>query len=83
MKLKFDKNEAGEILMTADGDSFASQDYIEMIKHLHVGTKVEVEFGENITEEEQNSINGMVKAINAIDVRAAENEQSDIEETDD
>ena len=76
MKLKFDKNEAKETVVTAGGKSFTSQNYIEMIKQLHAGTKVEVEFGENITEEEQSSINKMVKTINAIDAKVDESDKN-------
>jgi len=69
MKLKFEKSEIGETIVTVDGKNFVSQNYIELIKQLYAGTEVEVEFGEDITTEEQNSINEMVKTINTIDTK--------------
>lgn len=70
MKLKFDKNEVEEVIVSADGKSFSSQDYIEMIKQLHSGTVIDVEFGNSITEEEKISVNKMIGEINAVDRKA-------------
>lgn len=69
MKLKFEKNKAEETIVTVDEKTFVSQNYIDMIKQLHAGNDVEVEFGDGVTTEEQNSINEMVRAINSIDTK--------------
>lgn len=64
MKLKFDKNSKEETIVTVDGSNFVSQNYIDMVKEIHAGTLVEVEFSEKITQEEQDSINTMIKKLN-------------------
>lgn len=70
MKLKFQKNIEGEVIVTESGKSFVSQNYIEMIKQLHAGAKLMVEFGDGITAEEQDSINDMVKSVNSINTKS-------------
>lgn len=69
MKIKFEKNSKDEVVVTADGHNFASQNYIDMVKEIHAGKKLEVEFGKNVTPEEKNSINEMVKVLNSIDTK--------------
>ena len=66
MKLKFEKNENEEIFVKINGEDFFTKDYIEMIKEVKKEKKIEAEFGENITEEEQKSVESMLKDINDI-----------------
>lgn len=66
MKLKFDKNTKEETIVTVGDNNFVSQNYIEMIKDIHAGNLIEVEFGEKIDQDEINSINAMVKKLNEI-----------------
>ncbi len=66
MKLKFDKNIKEETIVTVGGNNFVSQNYIEMIKEVHAGNLIEVEFSEKIEQDEINSINAMVKKLNGI-----------------
>lgn len=67
MKLKFEKNEAQEIIVSADGENFVSQNYIDLIKQLHAGKKLEVEFEEGLTDAEKQTIIKMVETINSLD----------------
>ena len=66
MKLKFEKNKNGEITIKVDGKDFSTKDYIQMIKKIKNEEKIEPEFGGNITEEEQNSVNSMIDDLNNI-----------------
>ncbi len=66
MKLKFKKNENKEILVKINGKDFSTKDYIEMIKEINNEKKIEVEFGKNVTEEEQESVLSMFNDINNI-----------------
>jgi len=83
MKLKFEKNKIEEITVTIDGNNFVSQNYIEMIKQLYLGTKMQFEFGEDITQEEQNSVIKMVGMINNIDTKNSKNTTEEVRNEDD
>lgn len=75
MKLKFDKNLKEETIVTVDGSNFVSQNYIDMVKEIHAGTPIEVEFSEKITQEEQNSVNAMIKKLNEINKQNIDTDQ--------
>lgn len=79
MKLKFEKNKSEEIIVSADGNSFTSQNYIDMIKQLHEGNKLDIEFGEGVSDSEKESINKMVETINTLDTKT----DSDVQESND
>lgn len=66
MKLKFEKNENGEISARVAGKDFSPKDYIEMVKEIKNNEEIEVEFGEGLTEEEMDSVNSMIEDINNI-----------------
>ncbi len=66
MKLKFRKNEKGEILVEVDGKSFSTKDYIEMIKEIKNEKKIEAEFEKNITNDERNYVESMLNDLNKI-----------------
>lgn len=66
MKLKFDKNESGEILIQIEGKSFVTTHYIEMIKQIKEKKEIEAEFSEQIPADERRSVEAMIKEINSI-----------------
>ena len=66
MKLKFEKNETGQVSVTINDSSFETKDYIEMIKAIKKGDMIEVSCDENFTEEESANINSMFEKINGI-----------------
>lgn len=65
MKLRFTKNE-GKISVKVENKDFSTADYIEMVKQIKSGTVVEVECGEGITAEEEDSIKRMAGELNGI-----------------
>ena len=79
MKLKFIKNEDGVISVKIGKEDFSTGDYIEMIKEIKNEKKIEVEFEENISEDEQDSVKLMIKDINNIG-KADFNEKEEVVE---
>lgn len=71
MKLKFDKNTEGEISVQINGKSMGSEDYITLIKEVKSETKIEADFGGDVTLEERGSIDAMLKKINKINSDSA------------
>lgn len=81
MKLKFEKNEIGEIFVRIGEKDFSTADYIKMIEEVKDKKKITAEFGENISEEDQNSVNSMLIEINSIGKKdSIKKEESDEEE---
>jgi hypothetical protein len=80
MKLKFEKNENGEISVKVGDKSFSTQDYIQMIKDIKNEEAIDAEFDENFTEEEKGNVNSMLESINNIGEEDAENEEEEVEE---
>ncbi|MBT4516998.1 MAG: hypothetical protein HOC78_03805 [Candidatus Komeilibacteria bacterium] len=74
MKLRFEKNKDGEIIVKVDEKTFSTKDYIEMIKEIKNEKKIDAEFGSDITEEEEISVKSMLESINNI-------EEADYQET--
>lgn len=66
MKLEFTKNEDGEIFVKIGLKEFSNEDYIRMIKEIKSGKKIEANFGDNISKDEQDSVLLMLKSINNI-----------------
>lgn len=66
MKLIFQKNHKGEISVLVGDKKFSTKFYIEMIKIIRKEENIEAEFGENISEEEKEEVNGMLAEINSI-----------------
>ncbi|MBW3020883.1 hypothetical protein KY334_06310 [Candidatus Woesearchaeota archaeon] len=66
MKLNFKKEENGEINIAVEGTEFSTADYIEIIKNLKDGNRIEVDFEGDVSEEEKDSINSMIEEINKI-----------------
>jgi len=82
MKLKFIKNEAGEVSVKIEEKDFCAKDYIKMIKEIKEGKKIEVDFEGKISKDEQDSVRLMIKKINNIkETNDNGNEEID-EETD-
>lgn len=80
MKLKFEKSEEGEISVKIEDRNFVTKDYIQMIKDIKSDEKMEAEFSEEITQEEQNSVNSMLDEINKIKEVATNENDGDNEE---
>lgn len=74
MKLKFEKTKDGAISVKIGDRSFTTKDYIQMIKDIKNEEKMEAEFGDGITQEEQNSVNSMLDEVNNIKETEAEDE---------
>ena len=74
MKLRFEKNKDGEIIVKVDEKTFSTKDYIEMIKEIKNEKKIDADFGSDITEEEEISVKSMLESINNI-------EEADYQET--
>lgn len=66
MKLNFKKEENGAINIAVGGTEFSTTDYIEIIKNLKDGDRIEVDFEGDVSEEEKDSINSMIEEINKI-----------------
>ena len=66
MKLEFTKNEDGEIFVKIGLKEFSNEDYIRMIKEIKSAKKIEANFGDNISKDEQDSVLLMLKSINNI-----------------
>lgn len=85
MKLKFEKNKKRETFVKVDGKDFSTKDYIEMIKKIKNKEKIEVEFEEDITTEEQGNIESMINEINSIkefDFKEQEREEENTDQYD-
>ena len=80
MKLKFEKNKDGIISVKVGDRNFATKDYIQMIKDIKSEEKIEAEFGDDITQEEQDSVNSMLEEINKIKERDEGNDEENTEE---
>ena len=64
MKLKFNKTEEGDIAaVILDDKKQEVFSYIKMIAALLSGQSIECEYGEGVTSEEQEQINGLNDAI--------------------
>jgi len=64
MKLEFNKTEDGNVAaVILNGTEQEKFSYIKMIAALIDGQTIECEFGEGITQEEQNQINALKDAI--------------------
>lgn len=78
MKLKFSKNESGEVFLLVDGKPFSTEHYLEMVRNIKDKTKIELDdFGDNIAQEEKDSINKMIADINKIEFMNVSDENED------
>lgn len=78
MKLIFKKNEAGDVAVTMfKGTIDAQFSYIEMIKALIAGERIETDFDESISDEEKTQIN---EVLQEIENTAKEKEEADVSE---
>ena len=66
MKLLFLKNKEGEISVEVNDSLFETKDYVEMIKSIKKGDKVEVSYDKVFTSEETGKIDSMIDKINNI-----------------
>lgn len=80
MKLKFEKNENGEISVKVDDKSFSTQDYIQMIKDVKNEEPIDAEFDENFTEDEKSNVNSMLESINNIGEEDSEDDEEVVDE---
>lgn len=83
MKLVFTKNEEGEISVEVNDSLFETKDYVEMIKGIKKGDKVEVSYDEVFTSEETEKIDSMIDKINDISSDDDEDINSDSESGED
>jgi len=83
MKLKFQKNDDGNIKILVGDKIFSTKFYIEMIKEIKNEENIEAEFSENISEEEKKEVNAMLAKINNIRENDTSEETDDNEEIDD
>lgn len=89
MKLKFTKDEDGEILLTMNGKKFDTNHYLEIVKNIKDEKELELDdFDETISQGEQESIKEMIKEINLISTRnedenLSSNEDSKYSESED
>ena len=67
MNIQFTKDAEGGVVASADGHTFSSSDYIEIVKLLHSGEKISGEFSAEITDEEKDSLSKMITSINIVD----------------
>lgn len=82
MKLKFTRNENGEVVLLVDQEPFCTEHYLEMVKSVKEKVEIEVEdFGDDITHDEQESIKKMIKEINEIEF-SEDQENEDVEDFD-
>ena len=66
MKLHFSKDSDGHVLVHIGDRPFVTKDYIEMIHEVKNKQKIEAEFTEDISDDEKESVNAMLKEINQI-----------------
>lgn len=66
MKLKFTKDKDGEISVKIGEKDFSTADYINMIKEIKSKKEIEAEYGDDISEDEIDSVKSMLKDINNI-----------------
>ena len=66
MKIKFNQNKDGKIVVEIDNKAFVTKDYLQMIKEIKSNNKIEAEFTETISQDEQKIVNQMIEKINKI-----------------
>lgn len=70
MKLVFSKDFDGSVLVHVDDKPFTQTDYIKMIHQIKDKQIIEAEFTADITPDEQDRVNAMLKEINQAGVES-------------